>query len=438
MCAAIEHRGPDARGVHVEGGVGLGIQRLRVIDLQTGDQPIFNEDRSIVVVLNGEIYNFQALREALRRRGHRFTTQSDTEVIVHLYEERGRDCVSALHGMFAFALWDGRRRELLLARDRLGKKPLFYSHARGKLSFASELPALLEDDEIPRALNHRALDCYYAYEYVPAPWSAFDAIAKLPPATTLTFREGRTSIERYWRLDYSRKRMVGSMVELHEEIRDRLQAAVRRRLVADVPLGAFLSGGIDSSAVVAAMARTTTDIKTFSIGFEDTAFNELPHARRVAEQFATDHHEFMVMPSAIEILPELVRHYGEPFADASAIPSFYLSRLARQHVTVALNGDGGDEAFAGYNRYAANAYAARLDRLPLALRRLVAAGAATPAGQRAARQRAQSREASCQRAAVDPRGQVCPLHVVLHAPRTGPSSTRRSIASWSGSHSHRS
>jgi asparagine synthase (glutamine-hydrolysing) len=376
MCAAIEHRGPDARGVHVDAGVGLGIQRLRVIDLETGDQPIYNEDRSLVVVLNGEIYNFESLREALRRRGHVFTTHSDTEVIVHLYEEQGRDCVSSLHGMFAFALWDARRHELLLARDRLGKKPLFYSHRGDNLTFASELPALLENEEVPRALNHRALDCYYAYQYIPAPWSAFEAIRKLAPATTLVFSDGQVSLERYWRLDYSRKRKVTSIGEIHEEVRDRLEGAVRRRLVSDVPLGAFLSGGIDSSAVVAAMARATSDVKTFSIGFEETAFNELPHARRVAEQFATDHHEFVVVPSAVDILPELVRHYGEPFADASAIPSFYLSRLAREHVTVALNGDGGDESFAGYNRYAANAYAARLDHLPLSLRRLMAAGAA--------------------------------------------------------------
>ncbi|MCA1682461.1 MAG: asparagine synthase (glutamine-hydrolyzing) [Actinobacteria bacterium] len=375
MCAAIEHRGPDARGVHIDGRVGLGIQRLRVIDLETGDQPIFNEDRSIVVVLNGEIYNFRELRDRLQRRGHVFTTRSDTEVIVHLYEEEGRECVSSLHGMFAFALWDENRQELLLARDRVGKKPLFYSHLDGDLSFASELPALMQNEEIPRTLDHRALDCYYAYQYVPAPLSVFEAARKLPPASILRLREGRISIERYWRLDYTHKRRVDSMGDLRAEIRSRLETAVRRRLVSDVPLGVFLSGGVDSSAVVAAMARLTTDIKTFSIGFADTAFNELPHARRVAEQFGTDHHEFVVVPSAIEILPQLVRHYGEPFADDSAIPSFYLSRLAREHVTVALNGDGGDESFAGYNRYAANVYAARLDRLPLAVRRLAAASA---------------------------------------------------------------
>jgi asparagine synthase (glutamine-hydrolysing) len=381
MCSALEHRGPDARGVHVDGPVGLGIQRLRVIDLETGDQPIFNEDRSIVVVLNGEIYNFQALRKRLQQHGHVFTTHSDTEVIVHLYEEQGRDCVLSLHGMFAFALWDSTRHELLLARDRVGKKPLFYSHLGGNMSFASELPALLENEDIPRTLDHRALDCYYAYQYVPAPWSAFEAVRKLPPASTLVLRDGRISIERYWRLDYTKKRRFSSISEIHAEIRDHIEAAVRRRLVADVPLGAFLSGGIDSSVIVAAMARATTDVKTFSIGFQETGFNELPHARRVAERFGTDHHELVVVPSAIEILPQLVRHYGEPFADVSAIPSFYLSRFAREQVTVALNGDGGDESFAGYNRYAANAYAARLDRLPLGVRRLVVPAASlVPAG----------------------------------------------------------
>ncbi len=381
MCAAIEHRGPDARGTYADGGAGLAIQRLRVIDLDTGDQPIFNEDRSIVVVLNGEIYNFRELRARLQERGHVFATKSDTEVIVHLYEEEGRDCVRSLHGMFAFALWDGGRRQLLLARDRVGKKPLYYCHQRGNLTFASELGALLQDEEIPRELDHRALDCYYAYQYVPGPRSAFAAIRKLPPASTLLLRDGRISIERYWQLDYGHKRTFASLGELHAETRAQIDAAVRRRLVSDVPLGAFLSGGIDSSAVVAAMARATTDVKTFSIGFEEESFNELPHARRVAEQFSTDHHEFVVVPSAIEILPKLVRHYGEPFADASAIPSFYLSQLARRHVTVALNGDGGDESFAGYNRYAGNALAARVDALPLALRRLVASVAErVPAG----------------------------------------------------------
>jgi asparagine synthase (glutamine-hydrolysing) len=374
MCALIEHRGPDSRGIHVDGPVGLGIQRLRVIDLETGDQPIFNEDRSIAVVLNGEIYNFRELREQLIRSGHTFRTKCDTEVIVHLYEERGPRCVEALSGMFAFALWDGRQRQLLLARDRVGKKPLFYSHRNGTLSFSSELRSVMADPEIPRELDHEALDCYYAYQYVPAPLSVFRAVSKLPPATTLVWNDGGIQLNRYWRLDYSAKRS-GDPRELAEELRAQIRAAVRRRMIADVPLGAFLSGGVDSSAVVAAMAEQSSQpVKTFSIGFDVEAFNELKYARQVAELLSTDHHEYTVHPSAIDLLPQIVRQYGEPFADSSAIPSFYLAELARRHVTVALNGDGGDESFAGYNRYVSNNIAARLERrLPASGRRLLSA-----------------------------------------------------------------
>jgi asparagine synthase (glutamine-hydrolysing) len=374
MCALIEHRGPDSRGVHTGDGVGLGIQRLRVIDLETGDQPIYNEDRSIAVVLNGEIYNFRELRAELQQRGHTFRTAGDTEVIVHLYEERGPNCVAALNGMFAFALWDSRERRLLLARDRVGKKPLFYCVRDGGLSFSSELRSLMADPDIPRELDHHALDCYYAYQYVPAPLSVFKAVRKLEPAHTLTWQAGRVAVERYWQLDYSRK-ASGSRAELEDQLRGHIRRAVARRMIADVPLGAFLSGGVDSSAVVAAMAEQSEHrVKTFSIGFEHEAFNELEYARRVAELFDTDHHEFVVQPSAIEILPQIVRQYGEPFADSSAIPSFYLAELARRHVTVALNGDGGDESFAGYNRYLSNNVAARLERaIPLSGRRLVAA-----------------------------------------------------------------
>jgi asparagine synthase (glutamine-hydrolysing) len=374
MCEAQVHRGPDARGLHIEDGVGLGIQRLRVIDLATGDQPIYNEDRSVVVVLNGEIYNYRELRERLRGNGHSFDTEGDTEVIVHLYEERGPACVRELHGMFAFALWDNRRRQLLLARDRVGKKPLFFSERFGALSFASELAALMQDDEIPRAIDHHAIDAYLAYGYVPAPLSAFAAVRKLMPASTLTYRDGVATIERYWRLDYSRKQAPRPVQDVEEELRATIRRAVRRRMVADVPTGAFLSGGIDSSAVVAAMAEASSrPVKTFSIGFEEERFNELPNARIVAREFATDHHELLVRPDAIEILPKVIRHYGEPFADPAAIPSFYLARFAREHVTVALNGDGGDESFAGYQRYTTNLLLSRLDRLPIELRRIAAA-----------------------------------------------------------------
>jgi len=370
MCAALEHRGPDSRGLALEDEAGLGIQRLAVIDLVTGDQPIYNEDRSVAVVLNGEIYNFRELRADLARRGHTLATHGDTEVIVHLYEEYGADCVRHLHGMFAFALWDRKRRQLLIARDRIGKKPLFYAQLGGGLAFASELRALMEDSDVPREIDLAAIDRFLAYGYVPAPGSVFSAVRKLPPAHTLTLRDGRVTLARYWSLDYSRKLQVSDPRELHEPIRDALRAATRRRLIADVPVGAFLSGGIDSSAVVAAMAQEGTgQVKTFSIGFEQEAFDELPHARLVAQRFGTDHHEFVVRPDAISMVPRIVRHYGEPFADSSAIPSFCLAEVTRRHVTVALNGDGGDESFGGYTRYVSQRMASRLERLPGFMRR---------------------------------------------------------------------
>jgi asparagine synthase (glutamine-hydrolysing) len=370
MCAAIVHRGPDSRGLHVDGGVGLGIQRLRVIDLASGDQPIYNEDRSVVVVLNGEIYNFRELRDRLKRSGHRLTTHTDTEVIAHLYEERGPALVHELTGMFAFAVWDERRRRLMLARDRVGKKPLYYALRNGTLTFASELHALLQDPEVPRDIDYQALDAYLAYRYVPAPLSAFAAVRKLPPAHTLVLEpDGRPDVRRYWQLDFGRKRRFANDGEAAEAIREELTRAVRRRMIADVPLGAFLSGGIDSSAVVAAMAESSAQpVKTFSIGFTSEELNELPLARAVARRFGTDHHEHVVEPKALEVLPAIVRHHGEPFADATSIPTYYLARMTRAHVTVALNGDGGDETFAGYSRYVANLAAHRLDMLPRAVR----------------------------------------------------------------------
>jgi asparagine synthase (glutamine-hydrolysing) len=375
MCAALEHRGPDSRGTFVSGQVGLGIQRLRVVDLVTGDQPIRNERDSVIVVLNGEIYNFGELRDDLARRGHQLATQGDTEVIVHLYEEYGVDCVRHLHGMFAFALWDVDNRRLLLARDRIGKKPLLYSSREGDLTFASEMRALLASSVVPRQLDIEAIDSYLAYGYVPTPRSIFSSVRKLPPAHTLVFQDGRARLERYWRLDYSRKLAVKDPRDLHEPVRDAVRAATRRRLVSDVPLGAFLSGGIDSSAVVAAMAQESSNpVKTFAIGFNSDTHNELPHARRVAELFGTEHHEFVVEPRVIDLVPAIVRHYGEPFADSSALPSFQLAAITRRHVTVALNGDGGDESFGGYTRYVANRLAARLDVIPSALRHLLAGG----------------------------------------------------------------
>jgi asparagine synthase (glutamine-hydrolysing) len=362
--------------MHARGRIGLGIQRLRVIDLATGDQPVYNEDGSVAVVLNGEIYNYRELRVRLAAAGHRFAGESDTEVIAHLYEEEGPDFVRSLAGMFSLALWDGRREELLIARDRIGKKPLFYTQRAGAISFASELWALLADAEITRELDLAALDRFFAYTYVPSPLSAFDAVRKLPPASMLRWCDGKVRIERYWQLDYGQKLEIGSEAEAAEVVGDAVRDAVQRRMVADVPLGAFLSGGVDSTAVVAAMAELSPEpVKTFSIGFEDEAFNELPHARQVAERLGTDHRELLVRPEAVELLPKLVRHYGEPFADHSAIPSFYLAEMARGHVTVALTGDGGDEAFGGYGRYANAALLATLDRVPLGVRRAVAAAA---------------------------------------------------------------
>ncbi len=382
MCAGLEHRGPDSRGIFRDDRAFLGIQRLRVIDLSTGDQPVYNEDRSVVVVLNGEIYNFKELRHELRRRGHTFATQGDTEVIVHLYEEYGVDCVRHLHGMFAFALWDQRRQQLLIARDRIGKKPLVYAHRDGVLSWASEMGALLEDRTISRDVDHRAVDQYLALGYVPAPLTAIRGVHKLPPAHTLVLRDGKIALERYWKLDYSAKLTDVPVQEICEQLRAQLRAATRRRMISDVPLGAFLSGGIDSSAVVWAMAEASPEpVRTFSIGFDHSTHDELPYARRIAEQFGTVHEEFEVRANAVEIVPKIVRHYGEPFADSSAIPSFALAEITRRHVTVALNGDGGDESFGGYTRYVANAVAGRLDRIPAPVRRsMTALGRRLPAG----------------------------------------------------------
>jgi len=348
----------------------LGIQRLRIIDLATGDQPIFSEDGSIAVVLNGEIYNFQELRRDLEAEGHCFRTQTDTETIVHLYERDGLDFVGRLHGMFGVAIWDRTRRQLVLARDRVGKKPLFYAERDGVLSFASELRALLQDEGIDRALDDQALDAYLAYRYVPSPMCAFRGVRKLPPASVLVFREGRVSLKRYWMLDFGRKTSFPRREEMVEMLQEQLSGAVRRRMVSDVPIGAFLSGGIDSATVVAYMAEASSRrVKTFSIGFHSDELDELPLARLVAKRFGTDHHEFIVEPKAIDVIPKIIDHHGEPFADATSVPTFYLAQMAREHVTVALNGDGGDELFAGYTRYVVNALASRLDRVPVDARR---------------------------------------------------------------------
>ena len=374
MCDAIRHRGPDDRGVRTfargAASVGLGSQRLSIIDVAGGHQPIPNEDESVWVVMNGEIYNFQALRRGLEARGHRFRTASDTEVAVHLYEERGESCIADLDGMFAIAIWDARRERLVLGRDRFGKKPLLYADDAHRLRFASEFQGLLASGDVAMDLDLDALDAYLTFMAVPAPLTIYRGVRKLPPASLLVRDASGTRIESYWRLSYLPKREI-SEADAAAQVRTLLTEAVRKRLISEVPLGAFLSGGIDSSAVVAVMAGLDAGpVKTFSIGFEDADYNELPYARRVAERYRTDHHEFVVAPKAIEVLPTLVRHYGEPYADSSAIPSFYLARLTRQHVTVALNGDGGDEAFAGYGWHYASRLAERWRHVPAPVRAL--------------------------------------------------------------------
>ena len=374
MTRLLEHRGPDDEGFHFyrPGGpgqpsLGLGHRRLSIIDLSTnGKQPLSNEDGTVWVILNGEIYNFQELRKELEEKGHHFRSNSDTEILVHLYEEENKAArfLSRLRGMFAFAVWDESKHRLLLARDRTGEKPLFYSPLNGGLVFSSTLESLLSDPEIPREPNWDALGHYIRYMCVPSPRTAFKEVWKLPPGHFLSWERGEIRTERYWNLLYSPKVNIGER-EAAEELLSLLKEAVRLRLISDVPLGAFLSGGIDSAAVVALMAEIhASSIKTFSIGFEDSAYDERPQARLVAERFGTEHHEFVVYPNAVEVLPDLVRHFGEPFADSSALPTYYLSKLTRGQVTVALSGDGGDEAFGGYDRYIAMGLSEKLRAFP--------------------------------------------------------------------------
>jgi asparagine synthase (glutamine-hydrolysing) len=372
MCDLIAHRGPDGDGVWTSGAIGLGHRRLAIIDLSpAGRQPMLTTDGDLAITFNGEIYNFQSLRCELESRGHKFSSRSDTEVMLAAYREWGVDCLGHFRGMFAFALWDAKERKLFAARDRVGKKPLHYFIDRDGFAFASEPKAFLADPSFSPEPDLEAISAFLTYQYVPSPLSAFRGVQKLPPAHFLTVQDGRVSVQRYWRLSYANKRRM-SETDACAELLDRLREAVRLRLISDVPLGAFLSGGIDSSAVVALMAQLSdTPVKTFSIGFDEKEFDELPYARLVAERYATDHHEFIVRPNATEIFPQLVWHYNEPYADASAIPTYYLSQLARRHVTVALNGDAGDENFAGYRRYLPTERELPLDGLPLPLRRAV-------------------------------------------------------------------
>ena len=378
MNGTLTHRGPDAEGIWTHGPIGLSQRRLAIVDLSpTGHQPMSNEDGTVWLTYNGEIYNHPELRPELERRGHRYRGSSDTETILHLYEEYGRDCVKHLRGMFALALWDERQQSLLLARDRFGKKPLVYAETADGLVFASELKALLQDESVSRELDETALHHYLSFGFIPSPQTAFRQIRKLPPAHTLCWQDGKITIERYWSLPFGPKLQL-SEEEAAEQTLALLREAVRVRLMSDVPLGAFLSGGIDSSAVVALMAEAMSEpVKTFSIGFDDESFDETPFARQVAQAFGTDHHEFRVAPDAVGVLPELVWGYGEPFADSSALPSYYVAKMTRQHVTVALNGDGGDELFAGYERYVAESLSSRYEALPGWLR----TGVLTPIAQ---------------------------------------------------------
>ncbi len=376
MCSVLKHRGPDDEGIYLGWGkdgrknIGLGIRRLAIIDLDTGHQPIHNEERTVWIVCNGEIYNFRELRKDLEAKGHCFYTHSDAEVIVHLYEEYGAECLQFLRGMFALAVWDDAKKSLLLARDRIGQKPLCYAEIGKELVFASEIKSILRVKQVPRQVNIEAIHNYLTYQYVPSPLTAFKGIFKLPPAHYLLWENGKISIEQYWSLNAVNKIKM-SEDEYCSRIRDLFEESVKLRLVSDVPLGAFLSGGLDSSIVVGVMSKLMREpVKTFSIGFQEEKYNELNYARITANHFKTDHHEYIVKPDALDILSKLIWHYNEPFADSSALPTYYVSKMTSRDVTVALNGDGGDENFAGYPRYKAVKLAEYYEKFPQCMRNM--------------------------------------------------------------------
>lgn len=388
MNRIMHHRGPDGEGYYLDGPIALGHRRLSIIDLAGGKQPLSNEDGTIWVTFNGEIYNFQGLRDELIEKGHRFSTRSDTETIVHAYEEYGESCVERFRGMFSFAVWDGRIKRLFIARDRLGKKPLYY-HTDGKrFIFASEIKAIVQDEKVKREIDPKALADYFTYNYIPFPETIFKGIRKLPPGHWMTVDLVGSGVSakpaaetepsklevvtsKYWDIVYHPDHSV-SENEWVESLREKLREAVRMRLISEVPLGAFLSGGIDSSTVVALMSQVqNSPVKTFSIGFREEDFSELKYARMIAEKFGTDHHEMVIDPDAVEVLPLLAWEFDEPFADSSAIPTYYVSKMAREQVTVILSGDGGDETFAGYRRYRWAQDMNRYDRLPSPLKSLL-------------------------------------------------------------------
>jgi asparagine synthase (glutamine-hydrolysing) len=374
MCDEIRHRGPDHEGYHVEGRCGIGMRRLSIIDLDTGQQPIANEDETVWVVFNGEIYNYRELRAELASHGHRFKTSSDTEVLVHLYEQEGTAGIRRLRGMFAFAIWDARAQTLLLARDRFGKKPLYYALLPGGLCFASELKSLRAAG-VPLEPDREALQLYLLLNYIPEPWSAYRAVRKLAPGTWLRYHaSGHSETGRYWQLPVPAEEPGPGLTEeaACRQVRELFDEAVRMRMLADVPLGAFLSGGIDSGSVVAAMASLSpAPVKTFSIGFEEPEFNELPLAAVTARRYGTDHHEMMVHPDSVGLVTKLVRHFDEPFGDSSAIPTYLVSEFASQHVKVVLTGDGGDELFAGYDSFLAIQRRRALDYVPSGAQRAI-------------------------------------------------------------------
>ena len=378
ISADLRHRGPDESGAWDDDWVSLAIRRLSIIDVAGGHQPYRNEAGTVHVVFNGEIYGFVKIRERLERAGHRLASATDGEVIAHAYEEYGREFVRELDGMFAFALWDSQAGRLIVARDRLGKKPLFFAHHEdGTLSFASELGALLLDERIERELDPAALGEYLQYGYVPSPRTILRGVAKLEPGTMLSWeRSGRVEVERYWELDFEPKLQL-SYAEALDEFEARSLAAVRERMVSDVPLGVFLSGGVDSSFILAQMvAAGAPDVQSFAIGFPESRYDERGHARKIAEVLGSTHHEAVVEPTdLVSMLPDLVHHYGEPFADPSAVPTFYLARWARERITVALTGEGGDELFGGYYRHQAARMAGYADRLPAPARRMAGGGA---------------------------------------------------------------
>ena len=375
MNHAIIHRGPDEDGFYVNQNVGLAMRRLSIIDLASGQQPIYNADKTKAIVFNGEIYNYQTLRAELEEQGHTFYTKSDTEVVLHLYDMYGADGLEHLRGMFAFAIWDTHDKSLFLARDRVGKKPILYSHQpNGDLIFGSEFSAVLKHPSVSREVDNAAIDSYMSFLCVPAPQTAFKAIRKLEPGHWLKWKDGKIETKRYWLPDFSKKIKISENEAIEETTRI-LRESTKLRMISEVPLGAFLSGGVDSSAVVALMAQeSSTPVKTFSIGFEEQDFSELKYAKRVAEHVGAEYNEFIVRPNALDVLPTIVEHYGEPYADASAIPTYYVSKETRKHVTVALNGDGGDESFAGYERYMAMEVADLYRSIPKPLRKLFIEG----------------------------------------------------------------